>query len=68
MSNILQRDGLTIELLARLSYKSELGINLKKNLHYFEKDALVEELINLLCYINFGYKLVIKAQSIPRNF
>ena len=47
MTNILQRDGLTIELLARLSYKSELGINSKKNLHYFEKDALVEELIKI---------------------
>ncbi len=30
MSNILQRDGLTIELLQKLSYKSELGISLKK--------------------------------------
>ena len=37
MSNILQRDGLTIETLEKLSYKSELRINLKKNLHYFEK-------------------------------
>ena len=47
MTNILQRDGLTIELLARLSYKSELGINLKKNLHYFDKDAFVGELIKV---------------------
>ena len=38
MSNILERDGLTLELLKQLSYKSELGINLKKNLHYFDKD------------------------------
>ena len=44
MSNILQRDGLTIELLARLSYQSVLGINLKKNLHYFDKDALLAEI------------------------
>ena len=44
MSNILQRDGLTIELLARLSYQSVLGINLKKNLHYFDKDALFAEI------------------------
>ena len=47
MSNILQRDGLTIELLQRLSYKSELGISLKKNLHYFDKDALIEELVKV---------------------
>ena len=47
MSNILQRDGLTIEVLAKLSYKSELGINLKKNLHYFEKEQIFEELVKV---------------------
>ena len=44
MTSILQRDGLTIELLARLSYQSVLGINLKKNLHYFDKEALISEI------------------------
>ena len=47
MSNILQRDGLTIKVLEKLSYKSELGINLKKNLHYFEKEKLLEEVIKV---------------------
>lgn len=47
MSNILQRDGLTIEILKKLSYQSELGINLKKNLHYFDKDKLIDELIKV---------------------
>lgn len=47
MTNLLQRDGLTIELLSRLSYKSELGISLKKNLHYFDKDSLFDELIKI---------------------
>lgn len=47
MSNILQRDGLTIELLQKLSYKSELGISLKKNLHYFDKDRIIEELVKI---------------------
>lgn len=47
MSNILQRDGLTIELLQRLSYKSEIGISLKKNLHYFDKEVLITELIKV---------------------
>ena len=47
MSNILQRDGLTIEVLAKLSYKSELGINLKKNLHYFEKEQIFAELVKV---------------------
>ncbi|MDO5397557.1 MAG: hypothetical protein Q4G33_06480 [bacterium] len=45
MSNILERDGLTVELLERLSYKSKLGINLKNNLHYFDKNRLLDELI-----------------------
>lgn len=45
MSNILERDGLTVELLKQLSYKSNLGINLKKNLHYFDKNKLIDELI-----------------------
>ena len=44
MTSILQRDGLTIELLARLSYQSVLGISLKKNLHYFDKEALISEI------------------------
>ena len=44
ISNILQRDGLTIELLASLSYRSALGLNLKKNLHYFDKDMLIAEI------------------------
>lgn len=47
MGNILERDGLTIDLLKRLSYKSELGINLKKNLHYFDKDSLIDELVKI---------------------
>lgn len=47
MTNILQRDGLTIEMLKRLSYKSELGINLKKNLHYFDKQMLFVELVKI---------------------
>lgn len=44
MYDILQRDGLTLELLEKLSFKSELGISLKKNLRYFDKDKLFLEL------------------------
>lgn len=47
MSNIFQRDGLSIELLQKLSYKSELGISLKKNLHYFDKSSLIAELVKI---------------------
>ncbi len=44
MEAILKRDGLSLELLSSLSYKSELGISLKKNLHYFNRDELLDEL------------------------
>lgn len=42
--DILQRDGLSIDILKSLSFRSRLGINLKKNLHYFDKQALFLEL------------------------
>ena len=35
----------SLEILYKLSYQSKLGINLKKNLHYFEKNSLFQELI-----------------------
>ena len=44
ISNILMRDGLSLEVLHKLSFESKLGINLKKNLHYFDKESLLEEL------------------------
>ena len=42
--NILKLNGLSIEILERLSYESDLGISLKKNLHYFDKARLIKEL------------------------
>lgn len=42
--DILKKDGLSIDLLTRLSYESKLGLRLKKNLHYFDKQELFEEL------------------------
>ena len=44
MIDILEHDGLSVELLSSLSYKSELGISLKKNLRYFDRDLLLAEL------------------------
>ena len=44
-NQILKKDGLSLEILYELSYQSKLGINLKKNLHYFEKNSLFQELI-----------------------
>ena len=42
--DILARDGLSTEVLASLSYRSELGISLKKNLRYVLESELFEEL------------------------
>jgi len=42
--NVLEMNGLSVEILTELSYKSSLGISLKKNLHYFNRDSLVQEL------------------------
>ena len=47
MSDILKKDGISLEILEKLSFRSELGVNLKKNLHYFEKEALLEELTRI---------------------
>lgn len=47
MSDILKKDGISLGMLEQLSFRSELGVNLKKNLHYFEKEALLEELIRI---------------------
>ena len=44
-NQILKKDGLSLEISYKLSYQSKLGINLKKNLHYFEKNSLFQELI-----------------------
>ncbi len=47
MEDILKKDGLSLELLGDLSYQSGLGIRLKKNLHYFDRKALLEELVSV---------------------
>ncbi len=47
MEDILKKDGLSFELLKELSFRSDLGIRLKKNLHYFDKEVLFQELLNV---------------------
>lgn len=42
--DILTRDGLSEDTLVKLSYKSELGTSLKKNLRYFPERELLAEL------------------------
>ena len=42
---LLKMNGLSVEILDALSFESHLGIPLKRNLHYFDKNLLIEELI-----------------------
>ena len=37
-------NGLSKDILDKLSYKSNLGISLKRNLHYFSKDDVMKEM------------------------
>ncbi len=47
LEDILKKDGLSFGLLESLSYRSDLCIRLKKNLHYFDKEALFDELMKI---------------------
>lgn len=55
MSNvfdILEENGLSIDLLNRLSYQTQLGKSLKRNVHYFEKDDLIKELSEMVDWLD----------------
>lgn len=47
LEDIFKKDGLSFGLLESLSYRTNLGIRLKKNLHYFDKEALFRELLEV---------------------
>lgn len=47
MEDILKKDGLSLKLLEKLSYCSDMGIRLKNNLHYFDRDVLLRELLEM---------------------
>lgn len=66
VEDILKKDRLSIDKLKKLSYRSNLGIHLKKNLHYFDKKTLFKELAkinewydscNILHDIATGYRI-----------
>ena len=44
---LLKMNGLSVKILDMLSFESHLRIPLKKNLHYFDKDSLIEELMEM---------------------
>lgn len=48
----LEKLGLTLEILDSLSYKSELGINLKRSLARFDKDKVIDEIKKMRIWYN----------------
>jgi len=49
---LLKMNGLSAEILDALSFESHLGIPLKKNLHYFDKNLLIAELIEMTDWLD----------------
>lgn len=49
---LLKMNGLSSEILDALSFESRLGIPLKKNLHYFDKNLLIAELIEMTDWLD----------------
>ena len=47
ISGTLEENGLSESILHELSFKSSIGISLKKNLHYFPKEQLMQELFDM---------------------
>lgn len=45
--DLLLMNGLSTQILERLSYESHLGKSLKYNLHHFDKEALLNELFEM---------------------
>lgn len=52
MNNILEMNGLSMEILQSLSYKTNLGISLKRNIHYFDKNKLIQELLDMTQWLD----------------
>ncbi len=48
--DVLVLNGLSKDILDKLSYKSNLGISLKRNLHYFNKEDVINEMI---CFVDW---------------
>ena len=51
IEDILKLNGLSIDILNVLSYKSKMGKSLKHNLHDFEHDELMRELFEMTCWL-----------------
>ena len=64
VDDILKKDGLSLKKLEMLSYRSKLGINLKRNLHYFDKKDLFKELE----FVNQWYDLCTELENVAIDY
>lgn len=51
-NSILELNGLSLETLNTLSYRSKLGFSLKNTLHHFDGDQLLDELFEMRSWLN----------------
>lgn len=49
---ILEKDGLSLGVLKELSFKTNLNMSLKKNLHYFDHDLLMLDIEKYIEYLD----------------
>ena len=49
---VLEMNGLSVDLLTRLSYRSQLGLSLKRTLRHFDKTALLTELFAMADWLD----------------
>lgn len=62
--DLLEKDGLSIDLLNKLSYRSVLNLNLKQDLHYFNKAELLSEIEKVIEW----YDATISDYEIPIDY
>lgn len=53
--NVLMVNGLSVDLLAELSYRSQLKMSLKRTLRHFDKSALIDELMIMRLHSDHRY-------------
>ena len=51
IDDILKVNGLSIDILDKLSYESKLGQSLKHNLHDFDHNELMREMLEMTCWL-----------------
>ena len=62
--DLLEKDGLSVDLLSKLSYRSVLNLNLKQDLHYFNKAELLSEIEKVIEW----YDATISDYEIPIDY